>query len=265
VFDAMASFATTMKAQSRRSGIQVSYPESRKHLTRFLDKAPDTMDKKKTPLKRSNSASLSNVNSTATSEKYSKTKENTQSSILKAPRKRKVGNVDKIDDKNLDYSSDDEAINPKCKKNSAKRDKKFEDALKKKDDDRHRLRFKELNAKDTEEKDYQAKLHDAIENNKRSLEELSRKHERELKEKLDESAKRAQKEVEEVKRKIENDRIEQAQKEIEEANRKREHDTKEREKKEIEDMKRKREDDMKERNRKRERLILKRKFTSSTK
>ena len=90
----MKLFATTIKTQSRRSGIQISFPDSRKHLMRLVDKAPDTIVTKKTPLKRSNSTGASNAISTATSKRSSKTKESTQSSLLKALRKRKVDNIE---------------------------------------------------------------------------------------------------------------------------------------------------------------------------
>ena len=76
--NAMKLFATTIKTQSRRIGIQISFPDSRKHLMRLVDKAPDTIVTKKTPLKRSISAGLSNVISTATLKTSSKTKESTK-------------------------------------------------------------------------------------------------------------------------------------------------------------------------------------------
>ena len=247
----MDSFAAAERAPSRSSGVQISYTESRK--TRFNNKAPDPLVTTKTPLKRGNSASSSNLNSTATSQKTSKTKESTQSSILKAPRKRK--NEVEVP---VGPSSHNEVVNPKGKKraslseaknvsesmdrqqintgkeanliallmdqvrilqeSNAQRDIKLADALNKKNDDDARER---LNFKTATEKDYQAKLEDQKKKYKESYEDLSREHLNVLKERLETSTAQALREKEDDAKR------QKAQRDFEETQSKRDEDRKE--------------------------------------
>jgi hypothetical protein len=249
----MDSFAAAERAPSRSSGVQISYPESRKHFTRNNNKAPDPLVTTKTPLKRGNSVSSSNLNSTATSQKNLKTKESTQSSILKAPRKRR-NEVEVL----VGPSSHNEVVNPKGKKraslletknvsesvdrqqnntgteanliallmdqvrklqeSNAQRDIKLADALNKKNDDDARER---LNYKTATEKDYQAKLEDQKKKYIESYENLSREHHNVLKERLETSTAQALREKEdEAKR-------QKAQRDFEETQSKRDEDRKE--------------------------------------
>jgi len=233
----MKLFATTMKAQSRRSGIQISYPDSRKHLMRLVDKAPDTIVTKKTPLKRNNSAGSSTI---STSKLSSKTKESTQSSLLKAPRKRKIGNIiDKIEVEVLEPSSDNEAAIYKGKKRSLMKVDTRACLSKTKD-------VSESLDKHQNDTGNQAGLILMLMDQIRILQEGNAKRDKMLEDALNKRADNAR-EIEEEKRK----REQKAQREIEEEKKKRElreieEEKKKREQREIEEEKRKKKREQKE-------------------